>query len=81
MILRRLKICLIVSSCVSCVTLPELDIQVYKADSIQEAIVREQDGEIIYAREQRFDDYYCVSGDDLGEIYDALLRCRRCNED
>ena len=83
--LRKLKIqkisriCLTVASLflISCPSpsIPSWKAKIYAGDSQTVSIRRSQDNESIPCNEPKFDNYACVSYEDLAELYDILLQC------
>lgn len=52
------------------------DVKVYVGDSSKQALVREQEpDDIILTNSSEFDDYFCVSSDDLATLMD------KCNNE
>lgn len=57
--------------------MPEWNGKIWQGWPNYGAIVRKQEGEIIYCDEPRFEDYICVSVDDLAELQKNMLKCEK----
>lgn len=56
-------------------TPPPIDVQFWAGDSIEEGISRTQEKRFIECKASEFDEYVCLTYDDLKKIYEALLQC------
>lgn len=53
----------------------ELDVKIYAGDSKNQSINRAQDNEIIYTNDPRFDNFACLSYEDVEKIAIKLKQC------
>jgi hypothetical protein len=68
---------LIANSCGSPNTkIPEIQIKTWAGDYREGAIVRAQDNAKVSCRDSYFDNYVCLSYEDLKKIYETLLICK-----
>jgi len=57
--------------------IPSWDGKIFAGDSEREALVRAQSNEVIECKDNRFDDYMCMSYDDLKKFYETyVLGCK-----
>lgn len=81
--LASLSVCLgVLFSLSSCKTpgMPDWDGKVYQGSSVVEGIVRSQENETIYCNEPKFDEFVCVSLEDLQKLYANILKCKKWEE-
>lgn len=53
-----------------------LEVKIWAGDSTDGTINRKQENETLSCFDKKFDDYFCVSSEDLVEIWEALNSCR-----
>ena len=63
----------------ACVTpdAPEWHGKLYHANAERVGIERTQDGEFIPASDERFNDYFCTSSQDLAELIKIVQSCKK----
>lgn len=57
--------------------IPSIDVKIWSGDAERESIRRAQVGEEILASDPRFNNYSCMTYEDLKKVYDTLLQCKR----
>lgn len=57
--------------------IPAIDIKIWSGDAEHGSIRRAQIGEELLATDPRFNQYSCMTYDDLKKIYDTLLQCKK----
>lgn len=57
--------------------IPAIDIKIWSGDADKGSIRRAQVGDEILATDPRFNQYSCMTYDDLKKIYDTLLQCKK----
>lgn len=65
---------MILLSCAHAV--PEIDIKSWEGDSKNGGITRAQEATTKKCSDPEFNEYICMTGEDLKKIYDILSRCR-----
>lgn len=76
-ILLSLKM-LLIASCSHDVKVKDREVKIYKASSFEYGIERKQDNEIISCLDRKFDDFICMSKDDLQYLLETYDGCN-CN--
>lgn len=66
---------LLIASCSHDVRVKDRDVKLYKASSFDYAIVRKQDDEIVSCLDHKFDDFVCMSKDDLQYLLETYDGC------
>jgi hypothetical protein len=61
--------------------IPKIDIKIWSGDSETGSIRRSQEGEMILAMDGRFNNYACMTYDDLKKVYETLLQCKKWKRD
>ncbi len=56
---------------------PAIDIELWAGDSATSSIVRKQNSASIECRDVKFDDFVCVSYDDLAKVYSTIQKCKK----
>lgn len=56
--------------------MPAINITTWAGDSANDAIARSQDKAVKLCKDPTFDNYICMTGDDLKMIYDTMLKCK-----
>ncbi len=57
--------------------MPDWHGKLYSCSSRVQGIIRSQSNHIILASEPEFDDFVCLSYEDLSELIDILKRCKK----
>lgn len=68
------------STCSVTKKIPKIDVAIWAGDSASGSIVRNQDQRAIACREPAFDQYTCMTYDDLKKIYSTLLKCKKWSD-
>lgn len=57
--------------------MPKIDISLWAGDSDRDGITRSQESRSIGCHEHDFDQFVCLTYDDLKSIYSTILKCKK----
>lgn len=79
---QGLLLCLIAVYCAGCpgAEMPKIDVSMWAGDSNRAGITRSQEHKSIGCFDEQFDEFVCLTYDDLKKIYGTLLKCQKWGE-
>lgn len=56
--------------------IPVIDVSFWAGDSAKDGVSRAQEGKTLACKDPQFDQFVCLTYEDLQKIYDTLLECK-----
>lgn len=79
---QGLLLILIAMYCAGCpgAEMPNIDIQMWAGDSSRSGITRSQEEKTLSCEDPQFDEFVCLTYEDLKKMYSTMLRCKKWGE-